>query len=117
MSPELEATIARLRKLQGTPQQQVEWSNLVTKFVAGLNETTRVFCRGTVHLDKGQFPAVLTYNSVYKQTLAWAPSGRKNAMEGHHEGFFWSSIPHQGIAREVLSSGDRMTVYAPTTGE
>jgi hypothetical protein len=111
VSPELTAAIERLRKLQGSPQQVIERSNAVTRFVAGLNDTTRVFCRGTVQLGKGHFPAVLTYNSIYKQTLAWAPSGKKGAMEGHHEAFFWSNIPHESIAREVLSDDDRQTVY------
>ena len=84
----------------------------LTRFIAGLSDTTRVFCRGEVRLEKGWFPAVLTYNPIYKQTLAWAASGRKDAMEGHHEGVFWSGIPHQSIAREVLDTGGTMrTVF------
>jgi hypothetical protein len=101
VSPDLAATLAKLKDAQGSPEEGLAREMALTRFIAKLNDTTRVFCRGEVRHEKGRFPAVLTHNAIYKQTLAWAPSGRKNAMEGHHESLFWSLIPHVGIAREV----------------
>lgn len=103
MSPELDALFAQIREKRGPPERWLEGSMTVTRFLAGLTDSTRVFCRGEVRLDKGHFPAALTYNPIYKQTLAWAPSGKKGAMEGRHESFFHSNVPHVSIAREVLS--------------
>lgn len=111
MSEKLDALVAKLRIARGTPEAWMERQNILLHFIAGLQDSTRVFCRGEVRLDKGHFPAVLTYNSIYRQTLAWAPSGRKNALEGHHEAYFWANTPHVGIAREVLMGPE--TVCTP----
>lgn len=101
---ELSDLMHRIKAARGTPDVWFEREVLVTRFIAALPETSRVFCRGEVRIpDRGHCPAVLTYNVVCKQTKAWAPSGRKNAMEAHHEALFWSNVPHVGIAREVLS--------------
>jgi hypothetical protein len=99
---ELASLADKLKAARGEPEDWIGRENAVSRFIAALPDTTRVFCRGEVRLDKGHFPAVLTHNSLYSQTLAWAPSGRKGAMEGHHEAAFFSNIPHVGICREVL---------------
>ena len=104
MSPELVKLLADLKAARGSPQDWLARETALTRFIANLRDEARVFCRGEVrHPDKGHFPAVLIYNRIHKQVMAWAPSGRKNGMEGHHEAFFYSGIPHVGIARDVLS--------------
>ncbi len=105
MSEELRKAIEKMQKLRGPASDWLAKSNAVSRFVADLNPTTRVFCYGEVHTPEGQWPAVLTHNTIYHQTWAWAPSGRKGAMTAHHEMFFYSTIPHVGIAREVFAHG------------
>ncbi len=102
LSLELRGLLDKLKEARGPDDQWVVQSNAVSRFVAGLNPTTRVFCYGEVRLPDRHYPAVLTFNTIYRQTLAWAPSGKKGAMQGHHEVFFHSTVPHQSIAREVF---------------
>lgn len=113
MDAELTKLLDRIKAARGTPEQWLEREMAVLHFMAALPASSRVFCRGEVRVqDKGHFPAVLTYNTVSRQTKAWAPSGRKSAMEAHHEALFWSNIPHASIAREVLYDGVTSVVAA-----
>jgi hypothetical protein len=112
MSDELQAAIAKLVTARGAPAEWMARESALLRFIAGVERPVRVFCRGEVRLDKGHFPAVLTYNPIYKQALAWAPSGRKNAMESHHEGAFYGDCHLVGIAREVLAGPETETRYA-----
>lgn len=114
MSAELAAAITKLKAARGTPQEQLARDSAVSRFLADLPSTTRVFCRGDVRTDKGWFPAALTLNTIYGQVLAWAPSGRKNAMESHSPSSFFSSTPYAAIAREVLDYPDTTAIAIET---
>lgn len=111
MGVELQAAVAKLKAARGTNEQWLEREVALTRFIADLSDGTRVFCRGEVRIaDRGHFPAVLTYNPIYRQTLAWAPSDRKNGMEAHHVAFFHSTMPHVCIARDVLYDNETSVV-------
>lgn len=102
MSARLEQLLADMKAKQGSAQDQIARESAVSRFLADLPPTTRVFCRGEVRTGKGYFAAALTLNTIYGQVLAWAASGRKNAMESHSPTLFHSHIPYAAIAREVL---------------
>jgi hypothetical protein len=116
MSDPLRDAIKRLHELRGPESAWIDKANAVSRFIAGMAEPTRVFCRGEVRTPDGHWPAVLTYNPIYKQTIAWAPSGRKGAMQAHHEGFFFATLTHQAIAREVFAQGMETAEAAETAG-
>lgn len=101
----LAEAVAHAKAERGGHEEWIKRSNAVSRFIAGLHDSTRIFARGEVRVEKGHFPAVLTFNSGTRQTWAWAPSGRKGSIEAHHEMFFWSNQDWKGSCREVFAQG------------
>lgn len=109
----LQQAVAHIKTMRGTNEQWIERSNAVSRFIAGLHDSTRVFARGEVRTDKGHYPAVLTFNSGTRQTWAWAPSGRNGAIEQHHEMHFWANQDWKGSCREALADEYIRTAAKP----
>jgi hypothetical protein len=112
MSGGLDAAIARMRVRQ--PADWVKAENSLSRFIADLPEGSRVLCRGVVRTSDRDLPAVLLYSGKSDDVAAFAADDPGDGIAVYGASLFWSRIPYEGIAREVLA-GPEGTVAASGT--
>ena len=112
MSDRLADALARVRARQ--PANWAKAENAVSRFIADLPEGSRVLCLGVVRAHDKDLPGALLYSSKSDDVAAIASDGIESGIEIYGPSLFWSNIPYESIAREVLA-GPEGTVIASGT--
>jgi hypothetical protein len=101
MSAALDTAIARMKSRQ--PASWIAAENAVSRFLAELAEGSRVLCRGTVRTPLRDLPAALICNSKTGDVYAVAADDPPDGITVYPACWFWSNVPYESIAREVLA--------------